>query len=110
MIVGSSFTHAVLSKARPCDDARLGRFDVEVVQHFEVIGDESACRHDDAGDILVGERVDHLEDVGADPGFGRASGGLPGDLPVVAFGEPDSCRDRFRCRTQLVWVRDRPHR
>ena len=72
------------------------RLDVEVVEDLEMVGDETDRRDDDAVDVArsVAEFVDHLEDVGADPGLGGASGALPGDLPVGALDESRGGRRR----------------
>ena len=56
--------------------------DVDVEQHFEMIGDEPDRADDDAVDPvdpvrLVGPRpelVEHSQDVGTGPGLGRATG------------------------------------
>ena len=83
-----------------------GGFDVEVVQHLEVVGDESAGADDHPGDVGVrAELVDHLEDVGADPRLGCAACRLPGDLPVVTLGDADRRGDRFRGGPQFVRIR-----
>jgi hypothetical protein len=82
-----------------------GGFDVEVVQHLEVIGDEADGRDDDAVDgVVVTELIEHLEHVGSEPRLGSATGALPGDLPTVAFDEPEPVGDGLGGRAQLVGV------
>ena len=56
------------------------RFDVDVVEHLEVIGDEAARTDQNAVDVAEsGQLVDHAEQVRLEPWFRRPSGRLPGD-------------------------------
>ncbi len=49
--------------------------DVEVVEHLEVVGDESLRTHQHSGGTTSrGEVVQHVENVGAAPGLGRGAG------------------------------------
>ena len=62
------------------------RLDIQVVQHFKVIGNETTCAHNYAiSTIGVCDFLQHRQDVGANPWLGRAAGLLPRNAPVVAF-------------------------
>ena len=88
MTVVSSLTHAVRAKARPWA-ARVDGFDVEVVQHLEMVGDEADRADEHAPRVTVGgEFVDDLQDIGPQPRLRRAAGALPGDAPVVPAAAP----------------------
>ncbi len=108
MIVGSSLTQAVRSKARPCVAARRGGLDVEVVQHLEMVGDESAGADDHARDgAAVGGVVPSSSITSRMSGPIHGSGVRPADCQAicqsVALGETESAR-----RPPRRWTAVRP--
>ena len=103
----SSLTTEVRRKISqaPCRSPMAG-LDVEVVEHLEVVGDETARADQDAVDVgRCAERVDDAEQVGLQPRIGGTPGGLPGDRPAVV-GEPDAVGDERRSGGDLrrVWI------
>ncbi len=106
MTAESPLTLAVRSKASPGLGRPGGCFDVEVVEHLQVVGDEPAGAHDHPTErTALAQVVDHREDVGADPRFGCPPGRLPGDRPVGRFVQAQPVGHRHGGRTELIGIR-----
>ena len=81
------------------------RFDVDVVEHFEVVGRETLRdHHDPLGPAGRGEVVDHFQEVRPSPRFGRAAGALPRDSPPRPTAQVCCFGDRARRSEELVSV------
>ena len=69
--------------------------DVDVVQHFEAVGDEALRTHQYAvGAARAREVADDVVDVGAAPRVARAPRALPAEGPVGPRPEVEVPRDR----------------
>ncbi len=85
----------------------LARLGVEVPADLEVVGDEADRRDEDVGRALRVERLEVVEDVGAEPGLAGRGLGLEAEAPFARGLRPG---DELRGLQQLRPGRDRPRR
>ena len=80
---GSSFGISARSSRRPSSLGLLPRLGVEVPADLEVVGDEADRRDENVGRALRVERLEVVEDVGAEPGLAGRGLGLEAEAPVA---------------------------